>query len=108
MSLIKRARLNEGHVKAARVYKARVSALVFERAELRDQVQNMMEEAMKLKSDLRHTITARARAEGRDEEARESLRVAEGELREVRERLQAAQDDLLEARGGLQAAQSEL
>ena len=28
--LAKRARLNEGHVKAAKVYKARVDALVFE------------------------------------------------------------------------------
>ena len=57
-SLAKRARLNEGHVKAARVYKARVIALVSERAELQGRVQNMMEEAVKLKSDLRHTVTA--------------------------------------------------
>ena len=106
-SLAKKARLNKGHVKAARVYKVRVSALVSERAELQDQVQNMTEEAVKLKSDLRHTMTTRARAEGREEKARESLRMAEGELREVRDGLQAAQDDLLEARDGLQAAQSE-
>ena len=32
--LAKRAKLNEGHVKAARVYKARVTALVSERAKL--------------------------------------------------------------------------
>ena len=63
---------------------------------------------MKLKSDLRHTMTTRARAEGREEKARDSLRVAEIELREVRDELQAAQDDLLEARDGLQAAQTEL
>ena len=107
-SLAKRARLNEGHVKAARVYKARVTALVSERAELRDRVQNMTEEAVKLKLDLRHTMTARARAEGREEKARDSLRVAEVELRKVRDGLQAAQDDLLEARDGLQAAQAEL
>ena len=56
--LTKRARLNEGHVKAARVYKARVATLTFERVELRDRMQNMTEEAVKLKSDLRHTITA--------------------------------------------------
>ena len=30
----KRARLNEGHVKAARVYKARVAALISKRVEL--------------------------------------------------------------------------
>ena len=57
-SLEKRARLNEGHVKAARVYKARVVALTSERAELRDRMLSMKEEAMKLKSDLRHTIMA--------------------------------------------------
>ena len=83
-SLAKRARLNEGHVKATRVYKARVTALVSERAELRDRVQNMTEEAVKLKSDLRHTMTVRARAEGREEKTRDSLRVTEVELREVR------------------------
>ena len=55
---------------------------------------------MKLKSDLRHTMTARARVEGREEKARDSLRVVEVELREVKDGLQAAQDDLLEARDG--------
>ena len=63
---------------------------------------------MKLKSDLRHTLSARTRAEGREEEARNSLRAAEVELREVRDGLQAVQDDLLEAKDGLQSAQSEL
>ena len=57
-SLAKRARLNEGHVKATRVYNARVAALTSERVVLRDQMQNMMEEAVKLKSDLRHTTMA--------------------------------------------------
>ena len=37
----------------------------------------MTEEAVKLKSDLRHTLSARARVEGREEEARNSLRAAE-------------------------------
>ena len=64
-SLEKRARLNEGHVKAARAYKERVASLTTERAELRARMQNMTEEAMKLKSDLRHTSMVRARAEGR-------------------------------------------
>ena len=57
-SLEKRARLNEGHVKAARVYKVRVAARTSERAVLGDRMQNMTEEAVKLKSDLRHTMTA--------------------------------------------------
>ena len=57
-SLAKRAKLNEGHVKAARVYKARVAALTSERAVLRDRMQNMTEEAAKLKFDLKHTMMA--------------------------------------------------
>ena len=40
---------------------------------------------MKLKSDLRHTLSARARAEGREDESRNSLRAAEVELREVKD-----------------------
>ena len=86
-SLEKMARLNEGHVKAARAYKVRVAALTSKRAELRDRMQNMMEEAVKLRSDLRHITMARARAEGREEKARNGLRVTEGELREARDGL---------------------
>ena len=79
-SLAKKANLNEGHVKAAKVYKARVASLTSERAKLRDQVLSMTEEAMKLKSNLRHILSARAQAEGREVEARNSLRVAEVEF----------------------------
>ena len=56
---------------------------------------------MKLKSDLRHTLSARARAEGREDEARNSLITVEVELREVRDGLQAVKNDLLEVRDGL-------
>ena len=45
---------------------------------------------MKLKSDLKHTASARARAKGREDEARNSLRAAEGKLREVQDELRAA------------------
>ena len=100
--------LNEGSLKAARAYKARVAALTSEQAELRNRMQSMTEEVVKLRSDLRHTTTARARGEGREEKARDGLRAADGELREVRDGLQAAQDDLLVARDGLQAAQTKL
>ena len=79
-SLAKKANLNEAHAKAARVYKARVASLSSERTELRDGVQRMTEEAVKLKSDLKHTTSAHARAKGREDEARNSLRAAEGEL----------------------------
>ena len=85
-----------------------MAALTSEQAELRGRMQNMMEEAMKLKTDLKHSTMARARAEGREEKARDGLRVAEDELREVRDGLQATQDDLLVARDRLQAAQTEL
>ena len=85
-----------------------MASLISERAELRGRVQRMTEEAVKLKSDLKHTMSARARAEGREDEARNSLRATEGELREVRDELRAAQNDLLETRDGLQSAQYEL
>ena len=107
-SLAKRARLNKGLVKSAIVYKARVAALTSERAELRDRMQNMTEEVVKLKFDLRHTMKARARADDREEKARDGLITVEGELREVRDRLKAAQDDLLEAKDRLQDAQTKL
>ena len=86
-SLAKKANLNEDYAKAARVYKARVASLTSERAKLRDRVQSMNEEAVKLKSDLRDTLSARNRAEGREDEARNNLRVAEVKLREVKDGL---------------------
>ena len=78
--LARKAKLNEGHAKATRAYKARMASLTSELAELRGQVQHMAEEAVKLESDLNHTTLARARAEGREDEARNILRVAESEL----------------------------
>ena len=89
-SLAKKARLNKGHVKAIRAYKARLAFLTSERAELRAQMQSMMEEVVKLKSDLRHTSTTWAQAEGKEEKAREGLKVTEGELWEVRDGMQTA------------------
>ena len=68
----------------------------------------MAEEIERLKSDLKHTSSARTRAEHREDEARSNLTTAEGELREVRGELQVAQSDLVETREGLQSAQSEL
>ena len=76
-SLEKRASLNEGCAKAARAYKAKLASLTSERAELRARMQNMTKEAVKLKSDLRHTSMARARAKGREEKAPEGLRVTD-------------------------------
>ena len=49
----------------------------------------MSEEMERLKSDLKHTSLARARAESREVEVRSSLTTAEGELREARSELRA-------------------
>ena len=68
----------------------------------------MTEEIERLKSDLKHTSSARARAESREDEIRSNLTTTEGELREVRGELQVAQNDLVETREGLRSAQSEL
>ena len=106
--LARKVKINEGRAKAARAYKARVASLTSERAELRGWVQRMTEEAVKLKSDLKHTTSAHVRVEGREDEAWNSLRAAEGELREVRGDLRVVQNDLMEARDGLQSAQFEL
>ena len=106
--LAEKAKLNERHIKAARVYKARVASLTSEWAELRDRVQRMTEKAERLKFDLKHTMSARARVEGREDEVRSSLLAVEGELREVRGELLVAQNDLAETRDGLQSAQYEL
>ena len=99
--LAKKAKLNERHVKAARVYKARVASLTSEWDELRDRVQRMTEKAERLKSDLKHTMSARARAEGREDEVRNNLSAVEGELREVQDELRVAQNDLDKTRDGL-------
>ena len=71
-------------------------------------MQNMTKEAVKLKSDLRHTSMERARAECREEKAPKGLRVAKGELREVRDGLHTAQNELRVVRDGLQTTQNEL
>ena len=106
--LAEKAKLNERHVRIARIYKAKVASLTSERARLQERAQHMTEEIERLKSDLKHTSLARARAECREDEVRSSLTTAEGELREVRGELQVAQNDLVETREGLKSVQSEL
>ena len=103
-----KAKLNEKHVKIAQIYKAKVASITSERAGLQERAQHMIEEIGRLKSDLKHTSSARARAEQREDEVRSSLAMAEGELREVRGELQVAQNDLVETLEGLQSAQGEL
>ena len=61
----------------------------------------MTEEVERLKSDPKHTASARARAESRDDEVRSSLSAVEGELREAQSMLRVAQNDLAEVRDEL-------
>ena len=68
----------------------------------------MTEEVEKLKSDLKHTMSARALAKSREDEVRNLLSIVEGELQEVRGELRVMQNDLAETRDGLQSAQYEL
>ena len=106
--LDEKARLNEKHVKIARIYKAKVASFTLERTELQERVQRMTEEVERLKSYLKHTTSARVRAERREDEVRSSLSVVEGQLREIWGELLVAQNDLIETRDGLQSAQDEL
>ena len=88
--LADKAKLNGRHVKIARIYKAKVASLTSERAELQERAQHMTEEIERLKSDLKHTSSARAGVESREDEVQSSLTTAEGELREVWGELQVA------------------
>ena len=106
--LAEKAKLNEKHVKIARIYKARAASFTSERAELQQRVQRMTEEVERLKYDLKHTMSARVRAERREDEVRSSLSAVEGQLREVRGELRVAQNDLIENLDGLQSPQYEL
>ena len=93
-SLARRASLTKGSTRAAKAYKAKVASLTSKKADLRAWIQSLTEDVVKHKSDLRHTLTAKARAKDKEKKAREGLRVAEGVLRVVREELQAARDEL--------------
>ena len=54
--LADKAKLNEKHVKIARIYKAKVASLTSERAGLQERAQHMTEEIERLKSDLKHSF----------------------------------------------------
>ena len=87
--LAEKAKLNEKHVRIARIYKAKVATLTSERSELQGRAQRMSEEMERLKSDLKHTSSARARAESKEVEVRSSLMSAERELRDARSEFRA-------------------
>ena len=92
--LARRASLTEGSTKAAKSYKAKVASLTSERAGLRAQIRDLTEELVKHRSDLKHALTARARAEDKEKKARKDVKVAEDELRLAREESQVVKGDL--------------
>ena len=102
--LAEKARLNEKHVKIARIYKAKAAFFTSERVELQERVQRMTEEVKRLKSDLKHMTSARIRAERREDEVRSSLSVVEDQLREVWGELLVVHNDLIETQDELQSA----
>ena len=106
-SMARRSSLTESPAKAAKAYKAKVSFLTSENAELRARIQNLIEDVVKHKSDLNHTSTTKARAKDRENEAREGLRVAKDELREIKEELQATREELCTKAAALDWARRE-
>ena len=79
--LARRASLTEGFSRAAKSYKAKVASLTSERAGLQDQIRELTEELVKHRSDLKHALVVKARAEDKENEARKDAKVVEYELR---------------------------
>ena len=77
-----------------RACKDKVASLTSERAELGARIQSLIDDVLGYKSDLKHTSTAKARAEDREKKAIEGLRSAEDELRVVKEEFQAIREEL--------------
>ena len=100
-SLEKRACLSEGSAKETEVYKAEVASLTSERSDLRAQVQHLSEDVAMHRSDLKHTVTAKLRAEEQEYKARDEMRAATYELRMAEDELQIAKEELKTARGEL-------
>ena len=67
-----------------------MASLTYELTELQERVQHMTEEVEILKFDLKHTMSARDRAESREDEVRNSLTAVEGKIREIRGELWVA------------------
>ena len=93
-SLARRPSFADGSTRVVKAYKAKVASLTSEMADLRARMQRLIEDAVKYESNLKHTTTAKARAEDKENKARGELRVAEDELRAVRDELQVAKEEL--------------
>ena len=76
-SLSRRASFAEGFARVVKEYKAKVASLTSEKVDLRAWMKRFAEDTMKYKSDLKHTMIAKARAEDKEKKARGELRVAE-------------------------------
>ena len=105
--MARRASSVESSVKATRAYKAKVASLTSERVELRARIQSLTDDVLGYKSDLKHTSTAKARAEDKEKKAIESLRSIEDELRVVKEELQATKEELCTKAATLDRARRE-
>ena len=93
-SLARRASSAESSAKAEKAYKAKVASPTSEKVKLRARIQSLTNDVVKHKSDLKHTSTAKARAEDREKKAIEGLRVVKDKLRGVKEEFQAAREEL--------------
>ena len=92
-SLTKRACFSKGSVRVVEAYKAKVASLTSERVDLQDQVRRLTEDVVKYKFDLRHTSTAKSRAEEQEKKALNE-RAAAYELWMVKDELQIAREEL--------------
>ena len=106
-SLVKRACFSEGSIRAVEAYKAEVTSLTSEKADQRAQVRHLTEDGVKHRSDLKHTSTAKSRAEEQEKKGQVELRAAAYELWMVKDELQIAREELKAARGELRVVRVE-
>ena len=93
-SLARRASFSEGSARVVKAYKTKVASLTSEKVNLRARIQCLAEDVVKYESDLKHTMTVKARDEDKEKKSRGKLRVAKDELRAIKDKLQLARDKL--------------
>ena len=74
---------------------------------MRARIQSLTEDVVTHKSDLKHTSTAKVRAEDLEKKAIEGLRVVQDELQVVKEEFQAAKEELCTKAAKLERARRE-
>ena len=105
-SMAKRAYLFEGSARVTEAYKAKVASLTWEIADQRAQVRHLSEDAAMHRSDLKHTLTAKSRAEEQEKKARDELRAAAYELQMVKDEFQITREELKTARDDLRVVKA--